>query len=545
MGRFVEFIVSHTCPKCGKEMHFRSQVNGFDDAYREFYIGDYVGKANVNMYYDMEFAVNCEHCGEYISDLVFAIRNGQYVDVLTKEESLKKPIEEYNGIEEGYERRKIYDRYCEEMCGRDNSRGFDSPERILNIKVGDTINLLRHDWTINERFKVVYMFDHALMQEEDAGLFRKSYQYVYRAHCKDEVRLIYFSYNELTKRTTIDIYKNQISRTNIIGDYSELHLYGDSFLMPLDHDPFMKLLIDRFIWSNTLKVCIENLTDWDKAAIVYNLSESAIVRMSWLQEIARLTDDAELKEQITERIRYDRKALHTMTSDSDGFFYAPVMYFGNEEPHTLGYYKNYRDAEFRASDELSKMIKDRYIAGREDKDKFLSDSFTTSYEIEKYQIIDPYDKKRPIIRPRLIKSELMNSDSENAVEEHEYDAEPVASVRYNIHGHIIDYFSNEMPIDEVRKIEVITPKRFEHHFVIFPYPFKDGGMVRILGSSRVGRNLTGWADWKGTCRAYREGKYLDWSDTFLRVDFEDGDHDHVSMALLENIIKDDDNGQSK
>ena len=236
MGMFDEFIVDYICPECGKKMHFRSQVHGFDNILSEFYIGDYIDKANVNCYYEMEYAVHCEFCGAYIYDIVFAIRNGQYVDVLSKEEAMKKPIEQYENIEEEYQRKRIYERYCEEMCGKEET-DYDSPEKILAIKVGDTVNLLRHTWKIEERFKVVKRHED-LFPTEDISLFNLCEKYVFRASCDGEKRLLFYKYNKLTDKTRVYVFKDKIGSVLPAkdSDYSELYIDANSFFMPLDQE---------------------------------------------------------------------------------------------------------------------------------------------------------------------------------------------------------------------------------------------------------------------------------------------------------------------
>ena len=122
------------------------------------------------------------------------------------------------------------------MCGKEET-DYDSPEKILAIKVGDTVNLLRHTWKIEERFRVVKRHDD-LFRTENISSFLLCDEYIFRASCDGEKRLLCYIHNKFTGKTYAYVYKDKIGSVlpKKDSDYSELYINANSFLMPLDQE---------------------------------------------------------------------------------------------------------------------------------------------------------------------------------------------------------------------------------------------------------------------------------------------------------------------
>lgn len=157
-------------------------------------------------------------------------------------------------------------------------------------------------------------------------------------------------------------------------------------------------------------------------------------------------------------------------------------------------------------------------------------NYEAAYEIEKYQIVNT---NMPVICPRVIASELMEPDRKKAIQEMDYNGDPVAAVRYNLKGNVIDFWSYETPAKEALEVEYSTPKRFEYHFVPFPNPFDTGDVVRIIGTWKEGIIAASKDDWSKLCDDASKGKYADWTDAALTVQYDNGEREHICSALLE------------
>ena len=106
MGMYDTFWGKYKCPNCGKEVQFEEQTKRYECLLEDFYLGDYVDRGNRNYFYD--FVDVCPECGEQ-NEIYLAIRHGQYVGVYVGRESSEMEITKLDNIEDGYERRIMYD----------------------------------------------------------------------------------------------------------------------------------------------------------------------------------------------------------------------------------------------------------------------------------------------------------------------------------------------------------------------------------------------------------------------------------------------------
>lgn len=529
MGLFDEFIVNnYICSNCGEMMHFRCQTKDYERGLQEFYIGDYIDKANKSYYYYDCYPISCEHCNALHDDIVFAVRNGQFVDVLSRKEADSKSIELYENIEDGYERKKIYDSYCEKMIGSEDILNRNISERLIDKKPGDSVTLLKHKWTIIERYKIVFAVDDCFKNVSRwSAVYGGDNRYLYRISDGENKRLLSFLYDKYGVYARVKIIKDEIQlEGKHTDDYSKLVLSKNEELIPIDYDRFYCKFLSVFIRSDSyrdyLKQVEYKFNDWDMAAMIYNLSPSYIYRYLYLKELMELTADNELTIQINERLKYDEKAFSLFAEDG-GYFFAAVSYYEKgDEPEVCGYYGTFAEAEYQLRSKLEIMNSDKYIE--------IKNIFEIAYEIEKYQIVNT---DMPVICPRVIASELVEPDRSKAIHELDYDGDPIAAVRYNLQGSIIDFWSYETPAKEALEVEYSTPKRFEYHFVPFPDPFDMGDKVRIIGTWKKGIIATSKHDWSKLCDDASKGKYTDWTDAAFTVQYDNGEHEHICSALLE------------
>ena len=534
----VFMVRNYPCPKCGRPMTFyaQAQTGDYDPAMREFYIGDYVDKEDANYYADMVFAVHCEHCRAYVYDVAFAIRNGQFVDVLSGEEAAGKPIEEYENIEEGHERHRIYEGSCVALLGYEEEDDYESMNQVRAIQLGDTVHALRRNWVVTERFRVETRRDHDLFDPKHS-IWDAHSECLYRAVSGDTTRFLRFNESYGSKRVEISVFEEVITDSDpgtgyYPTDYSKLEFPSHLIMIPMDPEPLKEAVIEQFIPSCTLREHIWEsgikLSDRDLAAIIYNHPGAFTVRYKWLEGLAEITKDQELKDQIRERLQYDKDALNKFSLDSEGFIYAAQLRYGDEDD-TLpcGYYAGFRAARY----ELERAT----TLGEIEVRNHVDDPFITVYRVDKYQVIDPWNQVRPVIKLRVIMSEFFEPDSEKAIKELDYPRTPVSSVCFNSEWKLIHYMSCETSVEEAKRVEISTPKRFEYRFVPFPNPFEKGDRVRLVGSSRIGVVETSRTEWKSLCQDAKKGRYLDWVDVSLSVRFCDGEREHLSPTMLEKI----------
>ena len=128
------------------------------------------------------------------------------------------------------------------------------------------------------------------------------------------------------------------------------------------------------------------------------------------------------------------------------------------------------------------------------------------------------------------------------IETKEYDGSPIAVIRYEKRE--LTYIGTlEMTLDEQNKVDDFLPERFESRFVaLTEYPFARGDYVRDIESGLIGMIETGKEEYERLVEQYREGRYLDFIDSFVRVEFlsESGwHHEHIHPVCLERVTEEE------
>ncbi len=147
MGMFDTFWGEYKCTACGDIVRFEEQTKDYDQALEDFYLGDYVDRGNRNYFYN--FTSWCPKC-HADHEISIAIRRGQYIGVFYKYEADEINILDLDNIEDGYQRKRVFEKMCREKLGIEDRKLTDE----LDPKhVGDYIMALRTKWQIQEVYQ--------------------------------------------------------------------------------------------------------------------------------------------------------------------------------------------------------------------------------------------------------------------------------------------------------------------------------------------------------------------------------------------------------
>ncbi len=167
MGMFDTFMGDLICRKCDAVMRIEEQTKDFDCCLEEFYVGDYVDRANVNKYFESDQPVECPNCHEK-HKLSFAIKNGQFVGIYYQDQVKSQSINDLDNVPEHYERKRMYEKMCQAKIG------VDPPKRVKMLHrrhVGDFITVLCTKWTIKEVYREVLIEEKGERKKHPARIF--------------------------------------------------------------------------------------------------------------------------------------------------------------------------------------------------------------------------------------------------------------------------------------------------------------------------------------------------------------------------------------
>ncbi len=255
-------------------------------------------------------------------------------------------------------------------------------------------------------------------------------------------------------------------------------------------------------------------SDFEKAAIVWNSRITLFEKHKDLQKIADATEDVELREQIRERIAYDKDVLQAFEDNSDGVVYIVDSHEFVSEENIYGYFKN------------SKLA---YEEGCESGFDFC---------ISKHQLLDEGDER---VKGRVLFSPLVREDEQFG--EMPFSNGIIAAVEYDVNGDILSYYSYELPKERAIKVETLSNKRFENGYVVFPGTFKEDEKVRVVGRGKDD-GIIGWVSWLSEEKMTKAKDLFDYSDTSLTVDYWDSnsliwEHDHIIPIYLERVAEEE------
>lgn len=273
--------------------------------------------------------------------------------------------------------------------------------------------------------------------------------------------------------------------------------------------------VEKYIPSKDVKAKIESdnwiFSDRDKAAIIWNSDKMLSERYADLIMIMQETDDEILKCQISERIRYDALAFKLFNENKQGFIYATNTYEFPGEDCIIGYF---------ASMELA------YEAG-------IREGY--SFKIEKFQIVGE-DTVR--MERWSVVSPLLAKDEGQQLEEFDIPGSPVAALKYDVAGKLMDYWSYEVSKEDKLLVDPLGRHRFENAYVVLPNPFELGEYVRLIGTTEVGRVDVSQENWaRYVKKALQRDAIDDYSDASItvRYNYDKWAHMHLSPLYLERV----------
>ena len=523
------------CDKCSNSINVMYMNNYFGNPtrkYIQYYVGDYIDSNDKSYFHDC-YQLVCPRCGTKLPDYSLVVKKGQLLGVIKTADKKKKIIEDYENIEEGFFRNSLYADYYKKLQGIEYLTEY-SFDDILNINSGDKIRLMQKEFTVLERFEVVDITDDSDRVHAIIG----SRRILYRLKYEENIRLAMFAFNSNIDRMIVYLYKNEIRKTDDITDgFGYYNLRINEILLPLDIYLLKQQIVENYVPSDVMRKELlkdeEELSDRALATLIYNEIIPLGVRRQYLKMLMNITKDSELKEQIRERLEYDDEAFSLFKNNNEGFVYVLVSYlFSEYDGETIGYFKDSISAK--------NFMEDWVKAERESYKKMHIGDMRTDfhendifYEINKYQIID---RLKDIIKPRIVISSFVEDNKSERVKETDYCGDPVSTFAFNEKGRILYYRSYETELDKCIELEPDTPERFEYGFVFFPIIFKDGERVKICGTDQVGKiNIGDDQSVEKFYQSVRDGLYADYSDTFLRVDFKNGNHGHICPIKLEKI----------
>lgn len=250
-------------------------------------------------------------------------------------------------------------------------------------------------------------------------------------------------------------------------------------------------------------------SDFEKATLIWNApKKTRNERLEALKELADTTLDDVLKKQIIERLEYEEKAYNQFIDNSSSEY---VYVIEDGTMCSCGFFAYY-DVAYN-------------FACRTAKEDELS------YDICKQLIL----KEDNVVVPNVWKvSSYLGVYLDDFSE---YCGDPIARMRINETGEIIDLGSNEL-LKEKECVDYCHKDRFEFHFVKFPYGFPVGIYVKNIFTGEYGVVDTDYEIWENFLnRIESAGLYVDYIDSAVTVYFlgEDGvwRHDHINPLFLE------------
>ncbi|MBP3781785.1 MAG: hypothetical protein J6I68_00900 [Butyrivibrio sp.] len=203
MGMYDTFWGTYTCLHCGKEVEFEEQTKDFECLLEDFKLGDYVDRGNRSYFY--EFTYECPECHAE-TDLSIGIKKGQYVGVFLKGDAKRMDPEELENIEDGYQRKREYEKMCADKLGCETAGGrFD---KLVALKPGDTLRVLETDWKILE----------AYYEEPRKGIMSMLHHptLVYRAESEGVSRIITASVNPVMSKLYYRVFEGDLEHSEFV-----------------------------------------------------------------------------------------------------------------------------------------------------------------------------------------------------------------------------------------------------------------------------------------------------------------------------------------
>lgn len=229
-------------------------------------------------------------------------------------------------------------------------------------------------------------------------------------------------------------------------------------------------------------------TDFQKATLIWNAPNKIRQEiLDALQELADETAETKVRQQILERIAYEKKAFAAFLDNSDSKFVYVVE--DREDRCSCGFYQKYDMAVNYAV---------RY-----------SKEYETKCSIKKQRIVT--EEADEIVRNSFRENPNMGGDFESP-EYCAYSGDEVASAILNEKGDVVRFWSLELP-EEEKTVDEYRTDRFEFAFMKVPFAMPPGTVVKNIVTGNYGVLAQGKEDWDAYMKRIEERNlYVDFSD---------------------------------
>ena len=234
-------------------------------------------------------------------------------------------------------------------------------------------------------------------------------------------------------------------------------------------------------------------SDFQKATLIWNSpNHTRKDRLDSLKELSDVTKDNLTTKQIHERLLYEKESMERFLDNDLG----------------------------------------EYVYVVEDREDGCSCGFFASYEIAvKYALryMKKYQTKCRIEKQYIIKDNQID----------EYNGESVAGVNLDRNASLIDFWSR----DELQEsMGLFSEGRFENSFIVVPFDWEEGTIVRDVVSENCYLLATGKKEWQDFLQNVENRKdYVDFSDVQVMVyEVEENGrwrHLHINPMFLEEVTE--------
>lgn len=268
------------------------------------------------------------------------------------------------------------------------------------------------------------------------------------------------------------------------------------------------------------------LSDWNKATLIWNASsKTREERIQCLIELSEQTTDKVLRNQIQERVDFERTCMERFCENSCGKY---VYVVEDKEGDAIGYFRDYLMAENYLKKDLIENV------NREGK---------YQYEIKKQLIVSDVKDLKVESAVRFNPNMVKKIPKRKLVD---YDGGAVGCVSFTDSGNPYYLWSTEMSDEEEEKVDSFKVERFESQYFDIPFEGDIGAIVKDVIVGDYGVLLLNTDDWN---QFRQRDIYRDYLDIAVTVYYltEGGifSHSHVNPIYLEIVdqvedVSDDD-----
>ena len=129
----------------------------------------------------------------------------------------------------------------------------------------------------------------------------------------------------------------------------------------------------------------------------------------------------------------------------------------------------------------------------------------------------------------------MESEHQTKLEYHDDTPEQFGEMEFDKDGRLSSFYTCEIDNKQTREVENLDSERFENAFVPYPVIFDKGEKVIVPSQGVSGTVYGSKEDYQHIIDEAKTNGLYDFVDTFIRIDFEDGEHTHASPFVIEKV----------